>query len=250
MLFAVKNEKLFIQNENEILQIEAWGSDALRVRATRNHGFSEQDGGLLPTDTLAEIILEDHKATIQNGRISACVEKKNGQLVFLKDGEPILKEYNNPYSSAVRMSARAYSPLGGNDFYLKARFSSNAGEKLYGMGQYQQSELELKGCILELAPKNAQVSIPFYISNKGYGFLWNNPSVGKVSFGKNYTEWVSECSSEIDYWITVGDDPKSLLKNYTDVVDKEGVFFIDDIRANAKGYEYLAMKKLKRAEKG
>ena len=41
-----------------------------------------------------------------------------------------------------------------------------------------------------------------------------------------------------------------LLKNYTDVVDKEGVFFIDDICANAKGYEYLAMQKLKRAEKG
>ena len=41
-----------------------------------------------------------------------------------------------------------------------------------------------------------------------------------------------------------------LLKNYTDVVDKEGVFFIDDICANAKGYEYLAMQKMKRAEKG
>lgn len=85
----------------------------------------------------------------------------------------------------------------------------------------------MKGCVLELAPKNAQVSNPFYVSNLGYGFLWNNPSVGKVSFGKNYTEWESNRASEIDYWITVGDTPKDILKNYTEVTGRAPKFSDD-----------------------
>ena len=37
-----------------------------------------------------------------------------------------------------------------------------------------------------------------------------------------------------------------LLRNYTDLADREGVTFITDICANAKGYEYLAAQKQRR----
>lgn len=40
-----------------------------------------------------------------------------------------------------------------------------------------------------------------------------------------------------------------LLKYYTDISGKAGVVFIDDIRANAKGYEYLAYQKIKLLER-
>ena len=49
------------------------------------------------------------------------------------------------------------------------------------MGQYQQKYLNMKGCMLELAQRNSQVSVPFYVSSIGYGFLWNNPAVGPIS---------------------------------------------------------------------
>ena len=46
-----------------------------------------------------------------------------------------------------------------------------------------------KGSVLDLRQVNTQASVPFYVSSKGYGFFMNNPAVGKVSFGNNYTEW-------------------------------------------------------------
>lgn len=49
-------------------------------------------------------------------------------------------------------------------FRLKASFVSNPQEKIYGMGQYQQEIWNLKGCNLELAHRNSQASIPFYVS--------------------------------------------------------------------------------------
>lgn len=57
------------------------------------------------------------------------------------------------------------------------------------MGQYQQSQLNLKGCKLELAQRNSQATVPFLISNYGYGLLWNNPGIGEVTFANNITEW-------------------------------------------------------------
>jgi alpha-D-xyloside xylohydrolase len=88
------------------------------------------------------------------------------------------------------------------------------------MGQYQQEILNLKGCNLELAHRNSQVSIPFYISNKGYGFLWHNAAIGEVHFGKNTTEWVSEASKQLDYWITAGDTPAEILGAFTAATGK------------------------------
>ena len=52
--------------------------------------------------------------------------------------------------------------------------------------------MNLKGCNLELAHRNSQASVPFYVSSLGYGFLWHNAAIGEVHFGLNTTEWVAE----------------------------------------------------------
>jgi alpha-D-xyloside xylohydrolase len=88
------------------------------------------------------------------------------------------------------------------------------------MGQYQQPYLDLKGADLELAHRNSQASIPFYISSLGYGFLWNNPAVGRVTFGKNITTWLARSTDVMDYWLTVGDTPAELEESYANVSGK------------------------------
>jgi alpha-D-xyloside xylohydrolase len=67
--------------------------------------------------------------------------------------------------------------------------STSSKEHIFGMGQYQQPFMDLKGIDLELAHRNSQASVPFILSSEGYGFLWNNPAVGRVTFGKNITTW-------------------------------------------------------------
>ncbi|MBR6583729.1 MAG: glycoside hydrolase family 31 protein, partial [Treponema sp.] len=105
-------------------------------------------------------------------------------------------------------------------YKLSVRFESNDSEKIFGMGQYQTPYLDMKGCFLELAQRNSQISIPFAVSNLGYGFLWNNPAVGHVNFAKNITEWVAECTKEMDYWITAEDTPAKIIENFTAAVGR------------------------------
>ena len=91
--------------------------------------------------------------------------------------------------SSLEVEAREFKPITGGDYRLTMRFVSTPEEKIYGMGQYQQPYLDVKGADLELAHRNSQASVPFMLSSLGYGFLWNNPAVGRVNFGKNITTW-------------------------------------------------------------
>ena len=89
-------------------------------------------------------------------------------------------------------------------------------ERLYGMGQYQEEQVDWKGCTLELKHRNSQASVPFVISSRGYGFLWHNPAIGFVSFGKNRTTWHADAARQVDYWVTAGDRPADISRNYAD----------------------------------
>lgn len=231
MQYFPTDNALIIRHRTELLRIEPWGTNALRVRATQYMDFTGRKRALTEPLTAggqtAEIsILPDGSAEIKNGRL--CIRiNPGGVLSFFRDGRLFLREYYRNYfgtesaeSRCLKIVGREYKPIIGGDYTLTVRFESRDGEKLFGMGQYQQPYLDLKGCILELAQRNSQVSVPFAVSSLGYGFLWNNPAVGKVSFGKNYTEWRAEATKELDYWVTVGDTPRELILNYTAVTGR------------------------------
>ncbi|MBQ8344954.1 MAG: glycoside hydrolase family 31 protein [Clostridia bacterium] len=230
MAFYQQENKLCLRYEQEWVEIEAWGTNAFRVRGTQNSRFTGEGKGLFfhPTQT-AQVEITETGASIRNGRIR-CEVTPTGVMTFYRDDTVILKEYyRSPRTSTyhgkcLEIIARQYIPLDGNEFSLTALFETDPKEKIYGMGQYQQSELDVKGCVLELAQRNSQISIPFYLSSLGYGFLWNHPGVGKVFFGKNRTEWTAEAADELDYWITVGDTPKEIMESFTQVSGRSPAF--------------------------
>ena len=241
MQFIEDRGALVCRRAGETLRIEPWGKDALRVRATMFPKFQGEDWALTePTEACnAEIafgtepwregdgsISQNPWATIANGRISAKVNR-SGVLTLFRDGKPILREQYRFYDAlATRESrcqkkvAREWIPYVGGDYKLSVRFEPNDGEKIFGMGTYQQPYMDLKGCLLDLSQKNSQTTVPFAVSSLGYGFLWNNPAIGQVTFGKNMTEWVAQACKDMDYWVTVADTPKELLCNYTAVTGR------------------------------
>ena len=54
------------------------------------------------------------------------------------------------------------------------RFYSPTDECLFGTGQFQDGYLNIRGLTRRLTQVNTQISIPFVLSSKGYGLLWNN----------------------------------------------------------------------------
>ncbi|MBY9080302.1 glycoside hydrolase family 31 protein [Paenibacillus sp. HN-1] len=211
------------QNGGETLRIMGWGKNSLRVVSVPNGQMDLAGSALLPQSSAVTVTFDDQVAEITNGSISAVIDTRGWNsaavVTFFNDRkEVILKEIDG--GGALVRRARHFKPHIGGDFRLKATFESNPQEKIYGMGQYQQDILDLKGCNIELAHRNSQASIPFYVSSLGYGFLWHNPAIGSVSFGKNTTEWRADSTKQLDYWITVGETPAIIEEQYSAVTGR------------------------------
>ena len=212
----------------ERLRIEPWGENALRVRAWKQAEPDPQDWALLPqADCDTVIQVREDGGSIVNGNIRAELNLIGKLTFYNQRGEVLLEEYLRDRRdmfgstcSSLNVEAREFKPIIGGDYRLTARFISNPREKLYGMGQYQQAFLDLKGADLELAQRNSQASVPFLLSSLGYGFLWNNPAVGRVNFGKNITTWEAFSTKKLDYWITAGDTPAQIEEAYANATGK------------------------------
>jgi len=246
MTFEKADGALIARHGAETLRIEGWGPDALRVRAVMYEGWTGNEWALTEKagETACDVKIgkEDFWvgdgtieqvpcAEIANGRIRATVNHA-GVISFYRDGKLILREYYRSYGGTLVRTSRCLKLInrewkgiiGGGDYELTVRFDANDGEKIYGMGQYQQPFLNLKGAMLELAQRNSQISVPFMVSSMGYGLLWNNPAVGRVTFATNFTEWIARSTRQMDYWICAGDGPKDIVTKYTAVTGRAPMF--------------------------
>lgn len=244
MRIEQENKRLILASGNTQVWIEPWGPDSLRVRMTAQPQMDDHDWALTEpvpeTDsriTLEEVDTTDpwyqgeawakyHQkgtvATLVNGKIKAVVNPEGWISFYNQRGELLTSEYwrtrdrINRYCVPLRVTARELKPVvAGADFELTARFEAFDDEMLFGMGQYQHRHLNKKGAVLELAHRNSQSSVPFVVSSRGYGFLWNNPSIGTATFGTNVTEWTARRTMKLDYFITCGDTPADIERNYS-----------------------------------
>ncbi len=218
-----EGNKLRFHYDAEELWIEPWGSSALRIRATKNDKMPVENWALLDAvqqDAVIEI--REDSASIQNGKIKAVISRFGKLMIFNQKGELLIEEYSrnrrdvlDPKCSAIEVEAREFKPIIGGDYHLTWRLESiHTDEKIYGMGQYQQPYLDLKGMDMELAHRNSQASVPFALSSKGYGLLWNNPGVGRAVFGKNVMSFEAYATQSLDCWIVAGDTPAEIEEGY------------------------------------
>lgn len=153
------------------LSLAPLNPNAVRVR------ISPQDSTVLeeliytenvatPPYTIAETGA-DITLTLQS--LSVIFDKGNQTLTF-KDpnGSIILQE------KAGGRQMETSTIQGTPTYHVEQQFLSPADEYLYGTGQFQDGYLNIRGLTRRLTQVNTQIAIPFVLSNKGYGLLWNN----------------------------------------------------------------------------
>lgn len=244
MRVAQEGNKLIISSGMSQVFIEPWGKNSLRVRMTgepvmdgHNWALTEEVEKCTPEVTVRELDITDpwyqgeewakyhmtgKEYTMINGKITVKINPEGWLSFYNQRGELLTAEYwrnrnrINRYAVPIGVAGRELKPIAGtSDFALTARFEAYDDEKIYGMGQYQEKNLNKKGAVLELEHRNSQASVPFMVSSRGYGFFWNNPAIGTVTFGANKTEWHARSTKKMDYFITAGDTPAEILEQYS-----------------------------------
>ncbi len=121
------------------------------------------------------------QATLATPKVQVRVDLATGRLAFLDAaGREVLAE---------EPGGRSLEPAevqGERTFHVRQRWVENADESLYGLGQHQLGLADIKGYDLDLWQHNATVVVPFLVSSRGYGILWDNTSFTR--FG-DLREW-------------------------------------------------------------
>ncbi|KAI8715894.1 hypothetical protein NCS52_01098300 [Fusarium sp. LHS14.1] len=229
MLFRQENILVFKYDAEE-LWIQPWGPNAFGVQSTKSSMMPTEDWALLPAQPVEpEIQVSDDAADITNGKAKVQISRLGKLVLSNISGTVSIEEYVrnrrdllDPKCSAIEVEAREFKGIPGTDnFRLTMRWESlEPDEKIFGMGQYQQPWLDLKGQDLELAHRNSQASVPFALSSLVYGILWNNPSIGRAVFGKNITTFEAFSTKVLDYWIVFEDSPAEIVESYAAATGK------------------------------
>jgi alpha-D-xyloside xylohydrolase len=142
-------------------------------------------------------------------------------------------------------------------FHVGATFVSPADEHYYGLGQDQHGFLDHRGHTVACwhdydATGGPSFCVPFAITNKGYGLIWDNPSKTTVKPGFNEeTRWGSEVGNRVSFFVIAGRTTDEIYAGYrkltgaTPMLPKAAYGFIqckqrymtqDELLAVAKGY--------------
>lgn len=222
-LFTPLPDGLEIRYRHEVVRVQAWGTDSVRVRVAR-HQIEPRDVGALdeaPVSAAPTVAIDGATARLVHGGLTVVatlpVDDANPEvrLSFVRsaDGTVLLAEQREHYWGT---GARGFFGTRSGTYELRQQFDAYDGERLYGMGQRTHGRLNLKGLALDLTQRNAEVSIPFVLSDRGYGLLWNMPGLGRVEFADNATRWQAQEAKQIDYWVTTGTGPAEILSHYAD----------------------------------
>jgi len=105
-------------------------------------------------------------------------------------------------------------------YRISATFDSPTGEHYYGLGQQQQGFLDLRDHQIKCwhdygAIGGENVCVPFLVSSRGYGLIWDNPSKTTIDLGFNQQNvWSSEIGDRISFFVISGDKTDEIYQGY------------------------------------
>ncbi len=169
-----------------LMKIQVCSENIIHVTATSEKSFSSQPSLMVyKTDWEAvpwslkeeenEIVLSTSKVTVKvhGEKVTIAFYDTNGQLILEEK-----QENSKIITPAEVMGEKAY--------HIQQIFNSSIGEAFYGLGQHQNNIMNYKGHDVDLWQYNIVVAIPFLVSSKNYGILWDNNSRTKFGDIRDY----------------------------------------------------------------
>ena len=137
-------------------------------------------------------------------------------------GRPLLALHSWSMTPNQRPGTDKGSPAAKLDpgYRATATFASPEGEHFYGLGQQQGGTLDLRdhhiNCWHDYSAIGGQnVCVPFMVSTRGYGLVWDNPSKTSIDLGFNEQNvWSSEVADRVSFFVIAGDTSDQIYAGY------------------------------------
>lgn len=188
-------------NGPRLVRLEVMGPKIIRVEATAEHTFpAKQSLIILPQKSATPFrVSEDAaKVLVTTASVRAEVNKSTGRVMFFDakeeqivaenatDGK-IFKSFTVP-AREIGVDSAKVSDSWRHGWSWTLQFDNDGTQGYYGLGQHQANELNMKGKNEELYQYNTKVSVPFVVSNRNYGILWDSYSYCRFGNPADYLQ--------------------------------------------------------------
>ncbi len=158
------------------LHLTAMAANAIRVRCSITPSQLPELIYTKIEDADASVGSDAHTSWIRAGQIRATVDKQTNVIRFYDAKDKLLTEEMPSGRSWIRSDAEQ-----GAQGMAQVQYRLQAGERLYGSGQFQDGFLNIARLPRRLVQLNTQIAIPFVLSNRGYGLLWHQYSLTELN---------------------------------------------------------------------
>jgi alpha-D-xyloside xylohydrolase len=176
------------------------------------------EGGILTTGSLTARVTPgapwNLTFEIDGRRVTGSGHKSQGYLSVAPDAE---------VDRGIVGNARAASPAPDESAFVHEQLDLGVGELIYGLGE-RFGPVAKNGQTVEIwnadggtSSEQAYKSVPFHLSNRGYGVLVNDPGHVSYEIGSEAVERVqfSVPGEVLEYFVIAGPTPKDVLGRYT-----------------------------------
>lgn len=188
---AQKTEQPYTQRNGEVhipllnapggtkmIRLQPRSAQIIRVTSSPDTAIAN-DVSLMVSTTAKPVV--KYRVDFSNGEVilntdsvRVVVSALTGNVAFYDKAGKILVKQHDKFLAPTFTSA-TYD--GENTYRLTQYFDSQPDEAYYGLGQHQQGIVNYKGRRIDLTQNNTEVAVPFVVSNKRYGILWDNYSI-------------------------------------------------------------------------
>ena len=188
----------------KVVCLEVMNDNIIRVRATSKDALPEKPASLMivpqaaPAKGSYTVSDEGETVVVKARNVKAVVSKATGEVAFFDgDGNQLLKEakdgkqfwdFTVPERELGMKTGYTVPEEQKHGLTWQMKFDSPEDEAFYGLGQHQSEEFNMKGKNEDLFQYNTKVSIPFVLSNKGYGLLWDSYSYCRFGSPEDYLQ--------------------------------------------------------------
>jgi len=172
----------------ESIILEIVNEEIIHVMASPVKGFQKEKSLCVPDRAPGSVSFSARQVldtlVVSTGKVTVKVSLITGELTFSdENGRIVLKENEG--------SGKSFDPVnieGTPGYTVRQVFESPSDEAFYGLGQHQSDEFNYKGLNESLYQYNTKVSVPFVVSSKNYGILWDNYSMTKFGDPRDYSQ--------------------------------------------------------------
>lgn len=170
------------------VRLQVINDKVVRVSATPEKNFSKEKSLIIVPQTEKQIPFSveesEQQLTLKTAALQVSVNLNTGEVLFAdENGNAILRENAG--------GGKTFTPVtveGTKAYAMRQVFESPNDEAFYGLGQHQADEFNYKGKNETLLQYNTKVSVPFILSNKNYGILWDNYSLSRFGDPREYAQ--------------------------------------------------------------